>query len=129
MNVLMKAITPNWLDNPRLSHVQACCVRLPSGECNVQIAGTEPANEDFCRAMKHISDLVPLMVQQRLLPGQIVWTFVGGKLYYAVRNDGVALGLCCKAGSETESAAVSDFIVDFLHPNSTLSQGSKCSPT
>jgi len=108
--------------------VQACCVRQPNGESNVQIAGTEPISEDFCRAIKHVADLVPFMVQQRLLPGQIVWNFVSGRLYYVVRRDGAALGLWCKAGSDTESAEVADFIADFIHPNSTRPQGSKCSP-
>jgi hypothetical protein len=110
----MKATPPNWLDNPMLSHVQACCVRLPNGECNVQVAGTEPTSEDFARAMKIVAAAVPPLIQQRLLPGHMVWTFSAGKLHYAVRPDGSALGLYCKSGSEAEAAGVADFIAEFL---------------
>ena len=113
-NTHAKALIPNWLDNPNLSHVQACYVRLPSGECNIQVVGPESSNEDFDRVMKIIADVVPLLVQQQLMPGQMVWNFVGGRLYYALRSDGVALGLHCKTGSESESAALSDFVNEFL---------------
>src|SRR5271166_2125424 len=76
-----KSLIPNWLDNPNLSHVQACFVRLQTGESSVQGAGPESSNEEFDLVMKHIASLVPLLVQQRLLPGSMVWNFVGGKLY------------------------------------------------
>lgn len=110
----MKDLTPNWLDNPRLSHVLACCLRSPGGECQVQVAGTEPANDNFDQAMQRIASLTPLLLAQELLPGQLIWNFTLGRLYYAVRADGTALGLYCKAGSDTEAAAVSDFLNDFI---------------
>jgi hypothetical protein len=110
----MKEIIPNWLDNPRLSHVLACWLRLPGGEGQVQVAGTEPANDHFNQAMKRMATIVPPLLAQRLLPGQMIWNFALGRLYYAVRTDGAALGLFCKAGSDAEVAAVSDFINDFL---------------
>jgi len=110
----MKDIIPNWLDNPRLSHVLACCLRYPSGESHVQVSGTEPANGNFDEAMSRIATVVPLLLEQRLLPGQMIWNFAGGRLYYAVRPDGVSLGLYCRSGSDAEAAAVGDFLADFL---------------
>lgn len=110
----MKDIIPNWLDNPRLSHVLACCLRLPNGECQVQVAGTEPANSHFDQAMNKIATVVPLLLEQRLLPGQMIWNFASGRLYYAVRADGVSLGLYCRAGADIETAAVGDFLADFM---------------
>lgn len=110
----MKEFIPNWLDNPRLSHMLACCLRLPTGESQVQVAGTDPANQNFNQAMKRIGDVVPSLLQQKLLPGQMIWNFAGGRLYYAVRSDGVALGLYCRSGSDAEVAAVSDFLTDFI---------------
>ena len=110
----MNDIIPNWLDNPGLSHVLACCFRLPNGESHVQIAGTEPANENFEQTMKQIANAVPTLLKQQLLPGQMVWNFANGRLYYAVRADGAALGLYCRTGSDPEAAAVGEFLTDFL---------------
>jgi hypothetical protein len=110
----MKDIIPNWLDNPRLSHVLACCLRLPGGESTMQLAGTEAANENFDQVMKQIGTMVPLLLKQQLLPGQMIWNFALGRLYLAVRADGAALGLYCRAGSDSEAAAVGDFITDFI---------------
>jgi hypothetical protein len=111
---IMKEIIPNWLDNPSLSHVLACCLQLPNGESQVQMAGTEPANQNFEQAMQHIGDVVPTLLNQKLLPGQMVWNFAGGRLYYAVRPDGAALGLYCRGGSDTETAAVGEFLTEFI---------------
>ena len=110
----LKVIIPNWLDNPQLSHVLACYLGLPTGESQVQVAGTDPANENFDQAMNRVRTITPLLLQQQMLPGQMIWHFAGGRLYYAVRSDGVALGLYCRSGSETEAAAVSDFLTDFI---------------
>lgn len=110
----MKDIIPNWLDNPQLAHVLACCLRLPSGESHVQVAGTEPTNENFEQAMNRIGDVVPRLLEQKLLPGQMIWNFASGRLYFAARPDGAALGLYCRTGSETESAAVTEFLADFI---------------
>jgi len=110
----MNEIIPNWLDNPSLSHVLACCLRLPSGDSHVQMAGTEPANKNFEQAMKCIADVLPSLCKQRLLPGQMIWSFAGGRLYYALRTDGVALGLYCRTGADSETAAVSEFLTDFM---------------
>lgn len=110
----MKAIIPNWLDNPRLSHVLACCLHLPTGESHVQVAGTEPANENFDEAIKRLGDIIPSLLEQKLVPGQMIWHFASGRLYYAVRGDGAALGLYCRSGSDIEAAAVSDFLTDFI---------------
>ena len=113
-NSIMKEIIPSWLDNPSLSHVLACCLRLPNGENQVQVSGTEPANENFEQAIHQIADVIPSLRKQRLLPGQMIWNFANGRLYYAVREDGSALGLYCRAGSDAEAAAVSDFLTDFM---------------
>lgn len=110
----MNELIPNWLDNPSLSHVLACCLYLPDGESHVQMAGTEPANNNIELALKHIVDIAPSLRNQRLLPGQMIWSFAGGRLYYATRADGVALGLYCRTGSDTEAAAVNDFLADFM---------------
>lgn len=110
----MNEIIPNWLDNPSLSHVLGCCLRLPNGESQVQMAGTQPANENFNRAMKQIASVTPSLRRQQLLPGQMIWNFTGGRLYYALRADGAGLGLYCRAGSDTEAAAVNEFLTDFM---------------
>ena len=110
----MKQIIPNWLDNPGLSHVLACGLRLSDGESHVQMSGTEPANENFEQAMKQIANVIPLLRKQRLLPGQMVWNFASGRLYYAVRADGAALGLYCRTGSDREVIAVNEFLTDFM---------------
>lgn len=110
----MKVVAPNWLDNPRLSQVQACCTRSPSGEHHIQIAGAEIANEQVERAMNCIAGIVPRLINQGLLPGRIVWDFTNGRLYYVVRGDGVALGLFCKPGGQTETSAVEEFIAEFV---------------
>jgi len=110
----MKDIIPNWLDNPQLSHVVACSLSLPNGESHVQMAGTDPANENFDQAMNRIKAIAPSLLRQQLLPGQMIWHFAHGWLYYAVRSDGVALGLYCRSGSDTEVAAVGDFFNDFM---------------
>ena len=110
----MKEIIPNWLDNPSLSHVLACCLRLPNGESHVQMSGTEPANQNFEQAMKQIANVVPTLRKQQLLPGQMVWNFAGGRLYYALRSDGAALGLYCRTGSDPEASAVTEFLTDFM---------------
>jgi hypothetical protein len=115
-DVTMNDLFPNWLDNPGLSHVLACCLRLPNGESHLQLAGPEPANEQFDQVMKRISVIVPLLIEQQLLPGQMLWNFAQGRLHYVVRADGAALGLYCKTGSEAEASAVRDFITDFLQP-------------
>jgi len=73
----MNEIIPNWLDNPQLSHVLACSLILPTGESQVQVAGTDPANQNFARAMKRLGDIAPLLLQQGLLPGQMIWNFSG----------------------------------------------------
>ena len=110
----MKQLIPNWLDNPGLSHVLACGLQLPSGESHVQMAGTEPANKNFEQAMKQIANVIPLLRKQQLLPGQMVWNFASGRLYYAVRADGAALGLYCRTGSDLEVVAVTEFLTDFM---------------
>src|SRR5262245_46962022 len=110
----MNEIIPNWLDNPGLSHVLACCLRLPSGESHVQMAGTQPANHNFDQVMKQIADVIPKLRKQQLLPGQMVWNFASGKLYYALRPDGASLGLYCRIGSDPEADAVSEFLTDFM---------------
>ncbi|HLP77625.1 MAG TPA: hypothetical protein VK327_11995 [Candidatus Paceibacterota bacterium] len=116
---IMKEMIPNWLDNPLLSHVQACCIRLSTGETHVQVAGTEPVNEDFERAMKLISAVVPMLNEQQLMPGEMVWHFAEGKIHYAVRPDGAALGVYCKPGSDQESVAVNAFVSDFVRLGGT----------
>jgi hypothetical protein len=110
---LMKAATQNWLDNPRLSHVQACCTRSRSGEYHIQIAGAEIANEHVERAMKCIAAIVPQLIKQGLLPGRVIWDFTNGRLYYVARADGSALGLFCKPGGQAETSAVDEFIAEF----------------
>lgn len=110
---LIKDRFPNWLDNPRLSHVQACWIRLASGESHVQVAGTDSTNQPIERTMQNIADIVPLLTSQRFVPGWIIWNFAAGRLYYIVRSDGAALGLYCKIGSDEESAAVGDLLTEF----------------
>ena len=110
----MKEIIPNWLDNPSLSHVLACCLRLPNGENHVQVSGTEPANGNFQQAINQIANVIPSLRKQRLLPGQMIWNFGNGRLYCAAREDGAALSLYCRAGSDVEAAAVNDFLTDFM---------------
>lgn len=109
----MKAATQNWLDNPRLSHVQACATRSRSGEYHIQIAGAEIINEQVERAMKSIAAIVPQLIKQGLLPGRVIWDFTHGRLYYVARADGSALGLFCKAGGQAETSAVEEFIAEF----------------
>jgi hypothetical protein len=109
----MKAATQNWLDNPRLSHVQACCTRARSGEYHIQIAGAEIANEQVEAAMKSIDAIVPRLNKQGLLPGRVIWDFTNGRLYYVARADGSALGLFCKPGAQAETSAVEEFIAEF----------------
>lgn len=110
----MKADTQNWLDNPRLSHVQACATRSRSGEFHIQTAGAEIINEQVERAMKSIAAIVPQLIKQGLLPGRVIWDFTHGRLYYVARADGSALGLFCKAGGQGENSAVEEFIAEFL---------------
>jgi hypothetical protein len=102
------------LDNPRLSHVQACATRSRSGEYHIQTAGAEIINEQVERAMKSIAAIVPQLIKQGLLPGRVIWDFTHGRLYYVARADGSALGLFCKAGAQAETSAVEEFIVEFL---------------
>jgi|SRR5215831_9775808 len=109
----MKDVLQNWLDNPRLSQVQACCTRSPGGEHHIQIAGAEIINEQVERAMNCVARSVPKLIKQGLLPGRILWDFTNGRLYYAVRADGSALGVFCKPGGQAENAAVEEFIAEF----------------
>jgi hypothetical protein len=109
----MKDVAQNWLDNPRLSQVQACCVRSAKGENHIQIAGAELTNGHVERAMNRVAAVVPLLLKQGLLPGRVVWDFSNGRLYYLVRADGVALGLFCKPGGQAETLAVEEFISEF----------------
>jgi hypothetical protein len=109
----MKDVVQNWLDNPRLSQVQACCTRSASGELHIQVAGAEIANEQVERAMNAVVPLIPKLVSQGLLPGRVVWDFTNGRLYYVVRPDGAALGIFCKPGGQAENAAVEEFIAEF----------------
>jgi hypothetical protein len=110
----MKEIVQNWLDNPLLSHVQASCLRLADGQCQAQIMAPEINNEDFDQVIKSIASIVPLLIKQKLLPGQMTWNFTGGKLHYVVRADGVALALFCKPCAESNSSAVNDLVSDFM---------------
>jgi hypothetical protein len=110
----IKSLIPNWLDNPRLSHVQACWMRLASGESHIQVAGTDSANEPIEQAMQSIAAIVPLLTSQHLAPGWIIWNFVSGRLYYVVRADGATLALYCKIGTDPESAAVGELLTEFV---------------
>lgn len=110
----MKDVVQNWLDNPRLSQVQACCTRSPNGEHHIQVAGAEIVNEQVERAMNCVAPIVPKLLNQGLLPGRIVWDFTNGRLYYVVRPDGTILGLFCKPGAEGETTAVEEFIAEFV---------------
>ncbi|HWH71777.1 MAG TPA: hypothetical protein VNT26_20600, partial [Candidatus Sulfotelmatobacter sp.] len=69
--------------------------------------------EDFEQAMGRIGAIVPLLVDQGLLPGQLTWNFAQGRLHYVVRSDRTALGLYCKPDAETNSSAVAEFIAGF----------------
>jgi hypothetical protein len=109
----MKDVAQNWLDNPQLSQVQACCTRSASGEHHIQLAGAELTNEHVERAMSSVAAVVPLLRKQGLLPGRIILDFSNGRLYYTVRADGVALGLFCKPGGQAETLAVEEFIAEF----------------
>jgi hypothetical protein len=113
----MNDLFERWLDNPRLSHVQACCVRLPDGQCRTQVAGTELSSEDFEEVMNRIAAVVPLLIRQRLLPGQSIWTFAQGKLHYVVRPDRAVLGFFWKLDREADSAATDEFVAGFLEGN------------
>jgi|SRR3954463_3313046 hypothetical protein len=104
----------NWLDNPLLSSVHASCVRLPSGQARTQVAGADISNESFEQAMKCLAGVLPLLIDQGLMPGQVVWNFANGTLHYAVRPDGVALGLYCGPNSGIDAPAIGDFIADFM---------------
>jgi len=112
----MKDAVQNWLDNPRLSQVQACCTRSASGEYHIQVAGAEIINEQVERAMSSVAAIVPRLITQGLLPGRIVWDFTNGRLYYVVRADGSALGLFCKPGAQAENSAVEEFVAEFAQP-------------
>src|ERR1041384_6368612 len=109
----MKDVVQNWLDNPRLSQVQACCTRSANGEHHIQVAGTEIVNEQVERAMNSVAPIIPKLVSQGLLPGRVVWDFTNGRLYYVVRGDGTALGIFCKPAGQAENAAVEEFIAEF----------------
>lgn len=109
----MKDVVQNWLDNPRLSQVQACCTRSPNGEHHIQVAGAEIVNDQVERAINSVVPLVPKLLSQGLLPGRIVWDFTNGRLYYVVRQDGAALAIFCKLGGQAENAAVDEFIAEF----------------
>jgi hypothetical protein len=109
----MKDVAQNWLDNPRLSQVQACCTRSASGDHHIQIAGAEIINDQVEKAMACIAAIVPQLLTQGLLPGRIIWDFTNGRLYYVVRPDGSALGLFCKPGAQAETLAVDEFIAEF----------------
>jgi hypothetical protein len=110
----LKDIVQNWLDNASLANVQACCIRIPSGECYTQVVGNDFNSDSFDRAITNIATIVPALTRQGFLPGQVVWSFAKGKLFYAVRPDSVALGLFCGPDGETNSSAVDGFIADFM---------------
>lgn len=106
-------LIPNWLDNPRLSHVQACWIRLSSGESHIQVAGADSNKEPIEQTIQSIAGIIPLLTNQHLVPGWIIWNFVSGRLYCIARADGAILGLYCKIGSDLESAAVGDLLTQF----------------
>ena len=110
----MNDLVQQWLDTPNLSQVQACCLRLPDGQCHTQVAGTKLSGEAFEEVMSRISDILPLLVNQQLLPGQFTWKFAQGKLHCVVRADHAALGLYCKLEPEANPAAVDEFIASFI---------------
>ena len=110
----MSYIVENWLDNPTLSAVQACSVRSPDGQLHTQTAGTELANETFEQIINELVRLVPLLTSQGFLPGQLVWSFDTGTLFFVLRTDGTALGLYCRSEMESCSAAIAEFIADFV---------------
>jgi hypothetical protein len=110
----MNDLVQHWLDNPRLSQVQACCLRLPDGQCHTQAAGTELSSEAFEEVMNRIAAILPMLIHQQLLPGRSIWKFAHGELHYVVRPDRAALGLYCKLDPEASPAAVDEFIASFI---------------
>ena len=110
----MNELVQQWLDNPNLSQVQACCLRLPDGQCHTQVAGTKLSGEDFETVMNRIADILPILIDPQLLPGQFTWKFTQGRLHCAVRADRAALGLYCKLEPEANLAAVDEFIASFI---------------
>ena len=118
----MSYTVENWLDNPSLSAVQACCVRSPDGQTQTQVAGAEVGNETFEQTINSLSALLPLLTDQGLLPGQIMWSFANGTLFFVVRSDGTALGLYCRPEIETSSAAIAEFIADFVQQGNGMNE-------
>lgn len=118
----MSYTVENWLDNPSLSAVQACCVRSPDGQTQTQVAGAEVGNETFEQTMGALAGLMPLLTDQAFLPGQISWSFENGTLLLVVRPDGTALGLYCRPEIETSSAAIAEFIADFVRQGNGLNE-------
>jgi hypothetical protein len=110
----MNHLIQNWLDNPRLSLVQACCFRSSEGVNRIQLAGPDLANEQVDLAINSVASVVPLLTRQQLLPGQVALDYSNGRLYYVVRPDGAALGIFCKLGTRADTAAVYELITDFL---------------
>ena len=109
----MSYIVENWLDNPSLSAVQACCIRSPDRQMHTQVAGTELDNETFEQTIHALVPLVPMLQEQGFLPGHVVWSFDNGALFFVLRADGTALGLYCRSEMESCSAAIAEFIADF----------------
>lgn len=65
-----------------------CGVRLPDRTNRVRSFDPGFPNESLEKALLHLASSVAILDGQDLVGGQFVWTFAGGHLHVATRNDG-----------------------------------------
>jgi hypothetical protein len=95
----MKAATQNWLDNPRLSHVQACAPRSRSGSTPHPDCRREIINEQVeARDEKHRCHRAPIDKAGAFARANQL-DFTNGRLYYVARADWLRFGSLLQTGS------------------------------
>jgi hypothetical protein len=65
-----------------------CGVRLPDRTSRVRSFSRECPDESIEKVLLHLAGTVAFLSSQDLVGHHLRWTFAGGKLHVAIRNDG-----------------------------------------
>jgi hypothetical protein len=106
----------SWLDQRgRLPGVLACGVCLADQNC-LSLSNSEAFPADRVeQLMRQMVDYPRNLAMHRITANRLVWTFENARLHWALRDNGVSLGLFTPADlPEYEAALIEQVIEEFL---------------
>lgn len=109
----MKQTVENWFHQlPATAGLLACGVRFPDCQCLSRSQSPDLPLSRLEAAWHHLAETLVAIRQHRIFPMRLRWRYERGDLHFAIRNDGILLGLF--ATEELATEFIAGIVEEFL---------------